>query len=176
MSTDSTSESSTLKSAPVSVPDAVSTSSTSTSSTTTTTNRRRFHTEGNSTQTVRFLERTDRSAYGSSSSLPISPYPVGYTASQPPVRPSVLTVRGPRNPPLAFLERVPSRLSTSISTTSLINGAGVETGFESLHEGFDRRSRLGDDDFRDSDYWDEEDDNVCPSIICSCFPCLTFLW
>lgn len=180
-STEGTSASNEFATSSVSVPDVGSTSSTSICSTATATNRGRTHTDGNSTQTLRFLDPTDRSAYRSSPSLTISPYPVGYTAPQSPTRPSVLTARGHRNSPLAFLERVPSRIPPSISTTSLINGAGVETGFESLHEGalagsFDRRNRLGDDYFRDSDDWDEEDDNVCPSMICSCFPCLAFLW
>lgn len=183
--------STTSKSIPVSVSGAhtsggsvTSTSSNSISSTTTA-NRRRSQTEGYSTQTLRFLERTDTPAYRSSPSLSINPYPVGYTAPQSPARPSMMTVQprtsGPRNSPLAFLERVPSRIPPSISATSLINGPGGETGLESLHEGvlagdFARRSRFGDDDFRDSHDWDEEDDNVCPSIICSVFPCLAFLW
>lgn len=156
-------------------------------------NRRRIRTEGSSSNALRFLERPHRSPQSSDSCSNLtstSPWPLGFVPQATPSadRPRVSTLqphRLPRNSPLAFLERLP----TSLSATSLVAAAGADAGLGSLsgevagagsgRGGFIPYPREALDEsgsegcLFDSD--DEEDSNVCPSMLFSCFPCLKCL-
>lgn len=142
-----------------------------------------------------FLERSHRSE---SSSLPAT-WPAGFV---PPPKTDRATFLGtsrsstriprlPRTSALAFLERPPIRArgggtSTSTSTNSLVTGAGAEAGLGCLSggvmaTGYGRggflpraHSSIGGSGSEDSDELDELDSDICPSMLFSCFPCLSW--
>ena len=169
-------------------------SSISSSSSNSESNRRRSRTEGHPSHALRFLERSDRSPRSSTttSTTLTSDYPVGYVAPQTPARARAWTVQPSSTSPshnssLSFLVRTP----TSTSVTPRVDRAGLHTGMENLGGGFiavesSRTSRSGviprqrlrpdtGDDADCAGSSEDEDDNVCPSIIFSCFPCLACL-
>lgn len=163
-------------------------------------NRRRTRTEGsnvfgpsssdrgNASNSLRFLERAGHSAssrMGAAVDQP-SPWPEGYVP-----RPATTTRAraATLNDPLAFLERrSPAGLSTAgptlgagsrgIAADNVTIGGGSEGGLGSLSGGIiaagvGRGGFLPDmRDRGSSDEEDEDDDNVCPSMLFSCFPCL----
>lgn len=171
-------------------------------------NRGRTKTEGSSdattntnasTNSLRFLERSERPAQSSTvfpDTVVAKPWPVEPVSSQPAARPRAWTVQStqaarlPRNSPLAFLERDASNLSVS----SLVTGSGSDAGLASLRTS-SRGGRVAsgggsrDDlltrpcggldgrrcELEESGEEEEEDDNVCPSMLFSCLPCLSCL-
>ena len=150
-----------------------------------------------STNALRFLERSERPSQTSPvfpDAVVTNPWPIMPVGSQPAARPSAWAVhstqapRFPRNSPLAFLERDTSTLSVS----SLVAASGSDAGLGSLHtpsrggrvasccgsrddlstrpcaELDGRRCELEEEE-------EQEDDNVCPSMLFSCLPCLSCL-
>ncbi|CAN0216043.1 unnamed protein product [Pylaiella littoralis] len=149
--------------------------------------RQRTQTEGSSHNALSFLERSHRSR---SSTLPpavTSPWPVGFVPpSETKVERAftwtthVSSTSLPRTSALAFMER-PSVGSSNGS--SLGAGADAEAGLGWLsggvvaasygRGGFLPRSNssAGGSGSWDSD--EEMDSNVCPSMLFTCFPCLS---
>lgn len=152
-------------------------------------NRQRTQTDGSS-NALSFLERSHRSASSNLPSTVTSPWPAGFV---PPSeskfeRAFTWTTQAgstnlPRTSALAFIER-PSG-GASPTSSSLGTGAGAETGLGWLsggvveasygRGGFLPRSHssLGGSGSWDSD--EEMDSNVCPSMLFTCFPCLSCL-
>lgn len=139
---------------------------------------------------LRFLERSHGSS-SSSSNAAVNSWPAGFIppqAAAAAARSRASTLQSPRllpqNSSLAFLERLPR--STSVS--SLVTGAGADVGLGSLSGGvvaagasrggflpYPRDAAVGDTGSEGGYDDEEEDDNVCPSMIFSCFPCLACL-
>lgn len=85
------------------------------------------------------------------------------------------------DPSIAFLERRENRQNRA----QVISGGGADGGLGILSSGViaagvGRGGFLPDADTLDDSGSeiddDDEDDNVCPSILFSCFPCLACLW
>lgn len=143
--------------------------------------RGRTRTEGSASNALRFLERSPRSSSSSSNNAAVNSWPAGFIAPHSAARSRAWTLQStrlPRNSPVAFLERLPR--STSIS--SLVTGGGADVGLGTLsggvvaagasRGGFLPYPREAIDDVGSEEVDEEEDDNVCPSMLFSCFPCL----
>lgn len=164
--------------------------------TTTTTAARRRSTEPSgspSSSALSFLERSHRSE---SSSLPAT-WPAGFVPPPKPDRDrdvraaSAHIPRLPRTSALAFLERPPiggaaGATASAASASSIVTGAGAEAGLGSLSGGVmatgsgrggflpRAQSSIGGSGSEDSDELDELDSDICPWMLFSCFPCLSW--
>lgn len=154
--------------------------------------RRSTEPSGSPSSALSFLERSNRSE---SSSLPAT-WPAGFVPPSKTDRDrdraahasSTHIPRLPRTSALAFLERPPIG-GGGTSTNSIVTGAGAEAGLGSLSGGVmatgsgrggflpRAHSSIGGSGSEDSDELDELDSDICPSMLFSCFPCLSwFRW
>eukprot|EP00903_Cladosiphon_okamuranus_P017743 g16333.t1 len=151
--------------------------------------RRSTEPSGSPSSALGFLERSHRSE---SASLPAT-WPAGFVPPPKTDRErgraahsgNMHVPRLPRTSALAFLERPPIG-GAGTSTNSIVTGAGAEAGLGSLsggvmatgsgRGGFLPRvhSSIGGSGSEDSDELDELDSDICPSMLFSCFPCLSW--
>lgn len=114
------------------------------------------------------------------SAASLGPWPEGYSNSPPP--PASPARDATLHSALAFLERR-TRASTSAETPAIMRGTGADAGFGNLsggmiaggsgQDGF--LSHWGDDSDPAGILDEDDDDNVCPSMLFSCLPCLVCL-
>ncbi|CAN0362903.1 unnamed protein product [Ectocarpus sp. 6 AP-2014] len=138
---------------------------------------------GRSSNALSFLERSDRSTDSPTvAAATTNPWPVGFV---PPQGTKSNRTTGwsqsytpylPRTSALAFLERAPGRARGN----NIVGGAGAEDGLGTLSGGMvaagaDRGGFLPRPYDTGSECSDaEEDSDICPSMLYSCFPC--FNW
>lgn len=150
-------------------------------------NRQRTQTDASS-NALSFLERSHRSESATLPPTVTSPWPVGYV---PPIESKVeraftwttqvSSTSLPRTSALAFMERPP--VGSSASSHGGSTGAGPESGLGWLsggmgaasysRGGFLPRSHSGEGGSGSWDSDEEMDSNVCPSMLFTCFPCLS---